>query len=118
VVVLDTVRRVQGSREAPLELAAVEELVEDLTRRYGVRRWLFEAPQAAASVQRLQERLRSQVEIRFPTAVTQGALFGNLYELFRRRQLVLYPHERLRREALNLVIKTSAGRFRVVDSGV
>jgi hypothetical protein len=40
-----------------------------------------------------------------------------LYTLFSNRRLSLFPHERLRKEALSLVIKQVGGRLKVVDSG-
>ena len=115
-VVLDKLDTLQGTRAAPVELEVLERLVEELTQQFGVRRWRFEAPQAAASVQRLQSRLRCEVELRYPTAATQAELFGTLYRLFAGRRLVLYPHARLRLEALNLVTRTVGGRLKVVDS--
>ena len=116
-VVLDTMRTLQGSRNEPVQLEAVEEVVTDLTKRYGVKHWVFESPQAVASVQRLQARLRGvEVEARYPTAETQGKLFGGLYQLFADRRLVLYPHDQLRKEALALVTKKIGGRLKPVDS--
>jgi hypothetical protein len=47
---------------------------------------------------------------------TQARLFGGLYRLFADRRLVVFPHDQLRREALNLVTKTVGGRLKVVDS--
>lgn len=117
LVVLDALRTMQGSKTAPVELEALEDLVEQLTERFKVRSWTFEAPQAVASVQRLQKRIpHARVEARYPTAETQARLFGGLYQLLSNRRLALFPHEQLRREALNLVTKTVAGRLKVVDS--
>ena len=116
-VILDTLRTLQGSRNSPVELEAVEELVIDLTQRFGVTKWVFESPQAIASVQRLQNRLRNaSVEARYPTADSMGRLFGNLYRLFADRKLTLYPHPQLRKEALGLAVKTVGGRLKVVES--
>lgn len=62
-----------------MELETLESLVIDLTKRFHVSRWVFEAPQAVASVQRLQKRLHgSTVEARYPTVETQARLFGGL----------------------------------------
>ena len=116
-VVLDTMRTLQGSRNEPVQLEAVEELVTDLTRRFNVRRWVFESPQAVASVQRLQAKLRgTEVEARYPTVETQARLFGGLYQLFANHRIVLYKHDQLRKEALSLVTKTVGGRLKVVES--
>lgn len=115
-VVLDTLTTLQGSRNEPVELEVLEQVVAGLTDRFGVREWLFEAPQAVASVQRLQKRLSANVEARYPTADTQARLFGTLYQLFANRRLVLFPHEQLRKEALSLVIRTVGGRLKVVES--
>lgn len=117
VVVLDTLRTMQGTRSMPVDLEAVEELVLALMAEYGCYRVVFEAPEAAASVQRLQKRLpRAAVEARFPSTVVQSQLFGTLYHLFASKRLRIFPHEQLKREALNLVTKVVAGRMKVVDS--
>ncbi|MHB8689324.1 MAG: hypothetical protein ACYDB4_19385 [Candidatus Dormibacteraceae bacterium] len=116
-VVLDHLATLQGSRSNPVELGAVEELVLELSQRFQVSKWIFESPQAVGSVQRLQQRLGVQrVVSRWPTVETQAKLFGNLYQLFANHRLVLFPHEQLRREALNLVTRVVGGRMKVVDS--
>jgi hypothetical protein len=117
VVVLDTLRTMQGSHSMPVDLEAVEELVAQLMRQYGCWRVVFEAPQAVSPAQRLQKQFpRAHVEARWPTAQVQAKLFGNLYHLFSARRLRIFPHEQLRKEALNLVTKTVAGLMKVVDS--
>ena len=116
VVVADTLRTLRGTKTEPVDLELVEQIVTDLTRSFGVQEWIFEAPQAAASVQRLEKTLPVPVTIRYPTVDTQARLFGNLYQLFSTRRLRLFPHEELRREALNLVTRVVSGRIKVVDS--
>jgi len=116
VVVVDTLRTLRGTKIEPVDLELVEQIVTELTRSFGVREWIFEAPQAAASVQRLEKTLPVPVTIRYPTVDTQARLFGNLYQLFSTRRLRLFPHEELRREALNLVTRVQSGRIKVVDS--
>jgi hypothetical protein len=116
-IIVDTLRTLQGSRSEPVELEVLEDLVVDLTAAYHVRAWTFEAPQAVASVQRLQNRLSgASVVARYPTVETQARLFGQLYELFANHKLVLFPHEQLKREAMNLVTRVTGGRIKVVDS--
>lgn len=115
-VVLDTLRTLQGDRDQPVQLEVLEELVRDLTRRYSVRHWIFESPQAAASVQRLAATLPARVEIRHPTVETQARLWGNLYRLFANHLLTVYDHPRLRKEALLLVTRAQGGRLKVVES--
>jgi hypothetical protein len=56
------------------------------------------------------------VTSRYPTVETQAKLFGGLYSLFTGHRLVVFPHEQLRREALNLVTRVIGGRIKVVDS--
>jgi hypothetical protein len=115
-VVLDDLRTLQGTRTAPVELEVLEQLVQELTATFGVGSWCFEAPQAVASVQRLQRLLPGvTVEARYPTVETQARLFGGLYRLFADRRLVVFPHDQLRREALNLVTKTVGGRLAVLS---
>lgn len=117
VIVLDALETFQGSRESNVELEAVEDAVVALAARLGCRRWVFEAPQAVASVQRLKRRMAgASVEARYPTADSMANLFGTLYRLFSNRQLVVFAHERLRKECLSLVTKTVGGRLKVVES--
>ncbi len=117
LIVLDTLKTLRGTRSAPVELEAVEDLVAELTERLGVVRWTFETWQGAGSVQRLRRRLPGvAVEERFPTADSQAQLFGGLYSLFADRRLVLFPHAELRRETLNLITTTTGGRLKVVGS--
>jgi hypothetical protein len=115
-IVLDTLRTFQGSRNEPVSMEAVENEVRTLTGTFHVQEWVFEAPQAAASVQRLANSLSASVTLQYPTAESVARLFGNLYQLFANRRLVIFPHERLKREALSLVTKTIAGRLKVVES--
>jgi hypothetical protein len=117
VVVLDRLVTMQGSHTFPVDLEAVEDLVAQLMTQYGCWRVVFEAPQSVASAQRLQKRLpQAHIEARWPTAQVQARLFGNLYHLFSARRVRLFPHEQLKKEALNLVTKTVAGLMKVVDS--
>jgi hypothetical protein len=116
-IVMLTMRTLRGTKTEPVQLEVVENLVADLTQAYKVRHWIFEAPQAVASVQRLQSRLpMAKVDARYPTSVTQADLFGTLYRLFAERKLILFPHAQLRRETLNLVTKVAGGRMKIVDS--
>jgi hypothetical protein len=116
-IVVDTIKTLQGSRSAPVELEVLEDLVAELTLRFNVRQWVFEAPQAVASVQRLQRRLTGvRVEVRYPTSESMARTFGTLYQLFNDRRLVLYAHDQLKREALNLVTRVVGGRLKVVES--
>jgi hypothetical protein len=115
--VLDTLRTLQGTKDEPVQLEVLEDLVVDLTRRFRVRWWRFESPQAVASVQRLQNRLLgAQVEARYPTAESMAQVFGTLYRAFSTEMLTVYPHEQLRKEALNLFVRLVGGRLKTVDS--
>jgi hypothetical protein len=117
VVVMDRLMTMQGSKAMPVDLEALEDLVGQLMEQYKCFRAIFEAPQAVASVQRLQKRFpQAHVEARYPTVEVQAMLFGNLYHLFSSRRLRLFPHQQLKREALNLVTKTVGGRLKVVES--
>jgi hypothetical protein len=116
-MVVDGIWTLQGSRSAPVELEVLEDLAVDLTQRFNVRSWMFEAPQAVATSQRLQRRLPGVgVQVRYPTGASMAQLFGTLYQLFNERRLVLFPHDQLRREALNLVVRVTGGRMKVVES--
>lgn len=119
VVKLDTLRTLRGTKVAPVQLDAVEDLCAELTTTYRVRHWTFETWQGAASVQALRRRLPGvQIDEYFPTATSQATLFGSLYQLISTRRIIVYPHPELRQESLHLVTKTVGGRMKVVDSGV
>jgi hypothetical protein len=116
-VILDTLVTLQGNRNESVQLEAVEAEVIALTSRFGVKSWVFESWQGVGSVQRLQSRLRgTTVEARHATADTQNTLWSNLYYLFQNDLITVYPHERLRKEALSLVTKKVGGRIKPVDS--
>lgn len=116
VVVLDSLSTLQGSKAEPVQLKAVEQLITDLTRRFNVVKWRIEAPQGAATAQELADRLPATVELQHPTAKSQGDLWGNLWRLFRAHRIVLFPHDRLKQEALSLVTKTVGGVIKTVES--
>jgi len=92
--VLDKMVTFQGSRAEAVDLEAVEDVVAELTLLFKVRRWVFEAPQAVASVQRFAAATPGvSVEAGIRQSTLQGRIFGTLYRLIANRQLVLYPHD-------------------------
>jgi len=116
-VVLDRMVTLQGTATNEVLFTAIEETVLDLSRSFNVRHWLFESWQAVATTQRLQERLgANRVSHRPPTGPTQGNLWGVFYRLFANHLVTLFPHERLRKETLNLVAKESGGRRVAIGS--
>lgn len=116
-VILSSLHTMKGTRAEPVNLEAVENLVADLVERFNVRAVTFEAWQAVGSVQRLQKRLPGvKVDALSPTQGTQATLFQTLLTLFATNQLVLFPHEQLRKEALGLLVKLSGGQAKVVGT--
>jgi len=117
-VILDTLRTIQPTPGAGLVLADVDDLVVALTEQFpGVRAVTFEAPQAMASVQSLSKRLPGiPVNALHPSSVSQADLWGNFFMLFQTYRLVTYPHDQLRKEALNLQTKVVGGRITAVGT--
>ena len=117
VIRLDALETLQGTRNEPVDLGALEELVCEMTRDYECFDWVFESPRTVASVQRLQSLLpRATVEARYPTADTQARLWGGLYQLFSNKRIVLSLNEQLKKEALSLHTRNQGGRLKVVES--
>jgi hypothetical protein len=117
-VTLDTLITRRGSPSDPVQIAAIDELIVDLTKRFPVRAVTIEAWQGIGSQQSLQARLPGiKVTASWPGAASQAAQWGNLLTLIRNHRLVVFPHEELRNEALHLVTKVVAGRITAVDSG-
>jgi hypothetical protein len=102
-VVLDHLFTLQGTKAAHVNLPALEESLVAKTEQFNVGEWKLEAYQAEMLAQRLQTRLPGvKVTTISPTASSQRTLFEGFYSLLATNRLVLYRHDLLRRQALNL----------------
>lgn len=113
---LDGLRTFQGSREEPVQLAAVEQALVDLAARFSPSKIRIESWQGVSAVQSLQ-RLGLPVEIFTPTAKTNAEEWPLLAQRLTAGTLVLFPHARLREELLNLVYEVGPSGVKVIDRG-
>ncbi len=114
---LDKLVTFQGSREAPVSLAAVEETIQRLAEQFpptvAIR---IESWQGMSAVQHLA-RLNLPVELFTPTAKAHAEEWPVLAQRLSSHTLVLYPHARLREELLGLVYEVGPQGVRVLERG-
>jgi len=102
-VVLDSLFTIKGTKKEHVDLPALEERLVAMTEPFHVGEWKLEAYQAEMLVQRLQKRLPGvKVTTLSPTATSQRTLFETYYALLATNRIVLFPHELLRKQSLNL----------------
>ena len=100
---VDRLVTLQGSREAPVQMAAVESTIRDVAAAFApVDKIRVESWQGMATVQSLA-RLGLPVELFTPTAKAHAEEWPLLAQALASKTLVLPPHARLREELLNLV---------------
>ncbi len=116
-IYVDRLVTLQGSREAPVQMAAVEQAIKDLAAAFApVQTICIESWQGLAIAQSLQ-RLGWPVELFTPTAKSHSEEWPVLAQALAARTLVLPPHARLREELLNLQYEVMATGVKVVDRG-
>jgi hypothetical protein len=113
---IDRIITMQGSREAPVQLAAVEAMMTQLASAFAVARVRIESWQGLASAQALG-RLGLPVELFTPTAKAHSEEWPVLAQRLAYRRLILPPHARLREELLSLSYEVGSQGVRVVDRG-
>src|SRR5215475_14550783 len=101
-IYVDRLVTLQGTRESPVQIAAVEAMIRDLTGAFAVSRIRVESWQGIAMAQSLQ-RLGLPVELFIPSAKAHADEWPQLAQVLASQTLVLPPHARLREELLNLV---------------
>ena len=106
----------QGSRDNPVQLAAVEDAIVETCRAFAVRKVRVESWQGLSAVQRLQMR-GLPVEMFTPTAKTNAEEWPVLAQRLASGTIVLPPHARLREELLNLVVEVGPQGVKVIDRG-
>lgn len=116
-VVLDTLKTFRGSRSRPVRVQSVVDAVVALYHLFNLQSVRVESPEGGeAVVQMLREEGVSAETLR-PTTKTQQEAWGGLLSLFQNEKIVLFRHDDLRRELLNLQIKNTPTGFRVLDPG-
>jgi hypothetical protein len=113
---IDRIVTFQGSHEAPVQLAAVEEKLSDLAAAFRLKKIRVESWQGISTVQRL-ERIGLPVELFAPTAKAHSEEWPMLAQRLASRTLVLPPHVRLREELLNLLYEVGPTGVKVTDRG-
>ncbi len=116
IVFIDKLSTFQGSRESPVQLAAVEAAIVDICRAFTVREVRVESWQGLSAVQRLQTR-GLPVKVFTPTAKTNAEEWPVLAQRLATGTIVLPLHARLREELLNLVVEMGPSGIKVVDRG-
>lgn len=116
IVYIDRLVTLQGSREAPVQIAVVEATIRDLAARFPPRRIRIESWQGISSAQSLQ-RLGLPVELFAPTAKAHANEWPILAQRLAARTVICAPHARLREELLNLTCEVGPHGVRVIDRG-
>jgi hypothetical protein len=116
LILIDRIETLEGDRERPVSLAAVEERLLDWHARFDVRRIRIESWQGVASAQRLAA-LGLPAEIQTPTTKTNSEEWPQLIQALAGHRLILPEHARLREELLNLTYEITATGVKVVDRG-
>jgi hypothetical protein len=116
VITIDRLVTLQGDRERPVQLAAVEDVISRLFDWFPIRRARIESWQGVGSAQRLAAR-GLPVEVFAPTAKAHSEEWPLLAQALANRTIVLPRHERLREELLGLAYEVTPTGIRVSDRG-
>jgi len=112
LIVIDRLDTLQGSREAPVQIAAVEARIRDLASRFRLVRCRIESWQGLALAQSLAGL---GAELFTPTQRSNAEEWPLLAHHLAAGTLVLFPHARLREELLNLSYELGPMGVRVLD---
>jgi hypothetical protein len=104
----------KGSHDHPVEFAAVEGKIIDLSKRLHVNYVRIESPQGVGSAQRLNLAGVAS-EVVYPTAKSNQAHYGALYTALKNGTVILPNDAKLRLQLRTLTIKTTHIGWRVED---
>jgi phage terminase large subunit-like protein len=117
VLVVDRLRRWNGTRAAPTDLADVETWLRQAAKDYGARRLVVDPYQAVGLAQRLRREGMRVDEFAF-TAQSVGRLGAGLHVALRERRLLLPNDDDLIDELSKVRLRESASGYRLDhDSG-
>jgi len=105
----------KGSREAPVQIAAVRNRIEELVVRLGVVHVVCESPQGLGLSQDLQVPKKCRVDVLYPTALSNRERWGALYTALHEGAIRLPNDPLLRRQLLTLTIVSGPTGWRVDD---
>jgi hypothetical protein len=111
-IVLDELSVWEGTRGAPVSIAGVERALEDAATRFVPLNVLADPWQFIASIQRLRRAGVRIDEFVFGAASVQR-LSMSLYHAITSGSLRVFPDEELEREVLGLIVRETAGGWRV-----
>lgn len=106
----------QGSREAPVRIATLENVIREMAETCDVSRIRIESWQGVPSFQSLTA-LGLPAELFAPTQKAHAEEWPVLAKRLETRTLVLPRHARLREELLNLSVELTQYGVRVIDRG-
>jgi hypothetical protein len=105
----------KGSRERPVEMAAVRARIEEMVRALCVRRVTIESPQGLSMTQELHVPRNVEVTMLYPTAISNRERWGALYASLQAGSVRLPHDQMLRRQLLTLTIRQGLNGWRVED---
>jgi hypothetical protein len=115
-IVIDRLETLQGTREAPVQIATVLARTVALCEIFPPLLIRVETWQGMGAAQMLQAA-KLPVELYTPSAKSNAEEWPMLIARLTQRTLVLPKHPRLREELLNLTYELTASGIRVVDRG-
>lgn len=104
----------KGSQSHPVEFAAVEDRIVELSEKLSVKRARIESPQGVALSQALNLRGVS-AEVLHPTAKSNQENWGALYTALKNGTVELPNDAKLRQQLLTLTIRTTQTGWKVED---
>jgi hypothetical protein len=111
-IVLDELVVWEGTHDRPVSIAGIERALKDAAQRYRPFRVLADPWQFVASIQRLRREGVLIDEFVFGAASVQR-LSMSLYHAITSGSLRVFPDEELEREILGLIVRETAGGWRV-----
>ena len=114
VVCVNRLVTLQGSREHPLSMQAVERAIVDVAEAFPPTKILIESWQGVSAAQSLA-RLGYPAVISTPSLKSNAEQWGVLNQLLTARRLALPIHPQLRAELLGLQYETTAVGVRVTS---
>jgi phage terminase large subunit-like protein len=104
----------RGTQRDPVNFAAIQAKIEELTERLNIAALEIESPQGVAMSQDLNLR-GVNTTIEHPTAKGQSERWGALYTSLKNGSVMLPNDAMLRRQLLTLTIKSGTTGWRVID---